>query len=615
MRTLLLALTLLASPLVAQERTIAVDRFDAAITVHEDGTIDVVETMSIDFRGSWNGIFREISLAHETASGRRTRLDVDVRSVTDVSGQPLEHESRRSGNTRELQIWVPGASDAVRTVVVRYTVSNALRFFDDDRHMAGGHDELYWNVTGNDWEMPIRSATARVTLPPGAREVEAWAYTGPAGSDTGDATVERTDGEVRVASTRPFAEREGLTVSVAWAPGVVDRGAALARGGQGAGLFARFWPLVVPVFAFLLGYRSWSRHGREPRRRPVVVAYEPPPGLTPAEIGTLVDHSAESHDITATLVDLAVRGYVVIEEIRKRRRFGMGQSVEYRFHLRHPPEEWTDLAPHEFRYLAGLFGSSETPSATIGPVRLSPTAVAAAAETTDGASGGGGTATTAPVLATVELSSLTNKFYRHMTAIRNAIYDGLVERGLYRKRPDRAGAGLGFLAIFLIMGGFFAMIMRLNDEIFVDWRALAVGFVGGVFLLFFFAARMKARTEAGVRALEHALGFREFLSRVETDRYRRMITSPEMFERYLPHAMAFRVERRWAKAFDDLYTTAPEWYRGTSGTAFRASAFSANLHRMSSTAAQTMSSSPSSSGSGGGGSSGGGSGGGGGRGF
>jgi uncharacterized membrane protein len=126
---------------------------------------------------------------------------------------------------------------------------------------------------------------------------------------------------------------------------------------------------------------------------------------------------------------------------------------------------------------------------------------------------------------------------------------------------------------------------------------------------------MPARTEAGARAREAALGFREFLSRVETDRYRRMITSPDLFERYLPHAMAFGVSERWAKAFEGLYQEAPEWYAGGGMQGFRPTAFTSDMVRMNSAAESTLSSSPSSSGSGGGGSSGGGSGGGGGGGW
>jgi len=119
--------------------------------------------------------------------------------------------------------------------------------------------------------------------------------------------------------------------------------------------------------------------------------------------------------------------------------------------------------------------------------------------------------------------------------------------------------------------------------------------------------------------MEGALGFKEFLSRVEEDRFKRMITSPEMFERFLPYAVAFRVESRWAKAFEGMFTQAPGWYSGSASGPFLASSFARDVSHMSSTAGRTMSyrapSSSSSSGSGGGGSSGGGSGGGGGGGF
>jgi uncharacterized membrane protein len=132
-----------------------------------------------------------------------------------------------------------------------------------------------------------------------------------------------------------------------------------------------------------------------------------------------------------------------------------------------------------------------------------------------------------------------------------------------------------------------------------------------------FGIVMPARTEAGARALERVLGFEEFLQRVEGDRLRDFVKTPEMFEKYLPFAMAFGVEKKWAKAFEGIYTQPPQWYVGTNPMAFNVAHFSGRLSEMSSQAATTMASSPrSSSGSGfSGGSSGGGGGGGGGGGF
>ena len=144
--------------------------------------------------------------------------------------------------------------------------------------------------------------------------------------------------------------------------------------------------------------------------------------------------------------------------------------------------------------------------------------------------------------------------------------------------------------------------------------ALVIGAGASGAILSFFAQIMPARTIAGARAREAALGFKEFLSRVEEERYKKMITSPEMFERFLPYAMAFGVADKWATAFKDMYREPPTWYVGGTGQ-FNAVSFSHDIDSMSSAAASSMSSSPSSSGSGGGGSSGGGSGGGGGSGF
>jgi uncharacterized membrane protein len=130
---------------------------------------------------------------------------------------------------------------------------------------------------------------------------------------------------------------------------------------------------------------------------------------------------------------------------------------------------------------------------------------------------------------------------------------------------------------------------------------------------------MPARTTNGTRALEGVLGFEDFLAHVESDRFNRMIKTPEMFEKFLPFAMALGVEKNWSKAFANIYTQPPQWYQGGSfGPPFFAYGFVNSLNSMSTQAASTFASAPRSSGGsgfGGGGSSGGGFGGGGGGGF
>jgi hypothetical protein len=618
--SLLLLLTCLATAISAQERSVALESFHADVHVQPDGTAQITETLAVDFRGTWNWISRALSLEHRTAADRRERLRLQVHEVTDEAGNPLRHEVSRSGWTTNVQVWPVNARDAVRTVVIRYTVENALRFFEDATYREGGHDELYWNVTGSEWDMPIRRASATLTLPRGAQAVEAWAYTGPTGSRAQDARVQVEGTTVRVVASQAFAPYEGLTVSAVWAPGVVARPPPPSRIG---GLLRYGAPLALPFLAFGLMLRTWRSKGRDPKRRALSVQYEPPADLSPAEVGTLVDHKAEMHDITATLVDLAVRGYLVIEERETPRLLGLRTSTEYVLHLQKPPEAWEELRPHERLYLDGIFRSTAPDAGSFGDaLAFRREALAAqqaakeAGESFDKKShfAEWNARRMAPPalsgeLPSVELSSLRNRFYTQLEAIRSAIYDRLIERGLYQQRPDKAAAKWVVLAAVLFFVGSFGG-QFVETQLPGLGLPLGIAIVLSALIVVGFGSQMGARTEAGVRALEGALGFKEFLSRVESDRYRLMITSPEMFERYLPYAMAFKVDDRWAAVFDDLYATPPGWYRNSSGAAFRASTFTQGLNRMTSQAGQTMSSSP--SGSGGGGSSGGGSGGGGG---
>jgi hypothetical protein len=600
---------LLAAPGAEAQRDLRIRDFDARLRVHEDGSLEVTETLVVAFRGSWNGILRDIRLDHRTAEGWRRKLTLSDVRVTDAAGTPLEtfEESGSDSWTRRLRIRVPGASDAERTVVVHYRVHDVIRFFHGDEP-SDNFDELYWNVTGSGWEIPIDRVTARLTLPGAAAPTRTAVYTGPAGSIESEAKVAEADGGVVFVTTRGLHAYEGMTVGVGWAPGAIaTRPTAEDRRRAAA---ARQWPLALPILAFLLGFARWKRHGRDPADQAVVVQFEPPDGLTPAELGTLIDNSAGIRDIISTLVDLAVRGHIGIEEEVRSRALGLIRTREYAFHLRHHGTERA-LAPHEELFLAGLRAHSSPSGRSWSEVRAS---IAAA-------SGGGGAShppdhpDDARATRVVRLNDLREKFYTSLPGIRNAVYDGLVERGYYLRRPDHAPGPWVLLAVLSMVAGIGGAIAASEGVLPASPWAVAGAGVASAAIFAFFASIMGARTEKGARTREAAMGFREFLQRVESERYRRMITGPELFERYLPHAMAFGVAERWARAFEGMYREAPQWYAGGSADGFRVNGFTSDMVRMSSAAQGSMSSSPSSSGSGGGGSSGGGSGGGGGGGW
>ena len=425
--------------------------------------------------------------------------------------------------------------------------------------------------------MPIDKVHARVVLPDGVTPTRTAVYTGARGSTAADARIEKNGNAVDFTLLRGLSAYEGMTIGAGWPAGAISSRPSEAR--QRLAALVQWTPLLLPFVVFFLAFRSWQERGRDPEEGSIDVQYEPVKGASPAESGTIVDNRADMDDITATLVDLAVRGFIRIEEVTESHLLGLSKSTDYIIHIIRQRAQWTGLKPHELRYLEAL--SSAAPS--------------------DGY--------------TVKVSQLRNKFYASLPKIRDAIYDKLVESGYYLERPDKVKGkwfGLAVLAAFAGIG--LGVLGTKGNWVMISPFTLIAAGLASALILAVFAQIMPARTPEGAQAREATLGFKEFLSRVEEDRYKKMITSPELFERFLPFAMAFGVADRWAKAFRDIYREPPSWYVGGPGQ-FNAMNFSHSLSNMSSAAASSMSSSPSSSGSGGGGSSGGGSGGGGGSGF
>ena len=566
---LLLCLCLFGQVLHADARSFVLSRFDVDLQVLPSGDLLVTETVSPRFEGSWNGIERLIPVEYRTPQGFNYRLLLDMVSVTDEQGTALKFESSRERHYRNFRIWIPGATDATRTFVLKYRVRNGLKFFDD-------HDELYWNVTGDEWDVPIEQASARILLPPNATGVRALAFTGAYRAREEAATVSTEGSRITMTMTRTLGFREGLTAVVGWDKGIVAAPTAVDRTET---FLVSNWALGIPLLVFLVMYRLWSTRGKDPRLRPITVAYEPPDRLTPAEAGTLVDDSPDTRDLTATIVDLAVRGYLRIAEQKAEHLFGLWSSTDYRFQRTKPTQEWRTLPAYERLLLEALFKD-------------------AAAEE-------------------VLLSSLENRFYKSLPPIQDALFESLQQRKYYAQRPDRVKQG------YLIGGVVLGMLLTVGLSVVAARWGMApmtflwAGLLSGLIVVGF-GRIMPARTVTGTRALEGVLGFEEFLTRVEADRFERVVKTPELFEKFLPYAMALGVETNWARAFESIVMTAPAWYQGSDLAQFNTRGFTSRMGDMASRTGSTMTSAPRSSGGSGfsgGGSSGGGFGGGGGRGF
>ena len=560
---------------LAAAKSWRVGDFQDTIEVNKDGSAVVTERISLVFVGEWHGIHRTIPIEYPGPNGTNYELFLDVKSVTDGSGGKLKYDSSTSNGTRDLKIYIPDAVDATRTVEITYNVRNGTRFFKD-------YDEFYWNVTGNDWPVPIDHASATVRLPESAAgSLRAQAFTGVYGSKQRDAAANVDGATAQFETSNPLPMRGGLTIDVYIPQGILSEPDALTK---------FFWfvggnPVVFfPVAVFASMFLLWWYKGRDPDPgMSVAPMYEPPPGISPAEAGTLLDDSIHPRDITSTVVDLAVRGYIKIEETAE--KVLLFTHKDYIFHLLKPREQWgADLAPHERVMLENVFaGGVET-----------------------------------------RLSSLKNRFYTAVPVIRQDIMSALKTKGIYLLDPESAnGYSIGAAVAIIVPFAIFQYMGWAN--FFNSAPLLIVCGAISVAIWWLFARVMTAKTVKGARTRIAVLGFQEFMNRVDADRLKLM--PPTTFEKYLAFAMALGVEHHWAQAFAGIIKDPPNWYVGPGGVygaGFNPIFFSSSMHSMATDMHQVFVSAPRASsggsgfgggGGGGGGFSGGGFGGGGGSAF
>ena len=521
---------LLASPLAA--KSWRVTDYNDTILIRVDGGTDVQERITLSFVGEWHGIHRFIPVEYPGPSGTNYTLYLTVIGVTDGSGQKLKYDSSTSHGYRDLKIYIPDAVNATRTVVIQYTLANAVRYFED-------HDEFYWNVTGNDWPVPIDHATATVGSPASAAgSLRAQAFTGVYGSAGHDATAEVNGADASFETTSPLPMRGGLTIDIYIPKGILKEPGAFTKmlwflGGN---------PIVfLPFWTFAVMFTLWWYKGRDPDPGlSVAPMYEAPPGISPAEAGTLLEDKVYPRDITCTLVDLAVRGYVKIEEVDDKGL--VFHHKDYIFHSLKPQAEWKDksLAPHERVMLENVFAGGQE----------------------------------------IRLSSLKNHFYVAIPVIREDIMSQLRTKGMYLLDPESAN-GYSLAAIVVIVAPFIVAQFTGYKDVFSSVGLLiACGIISAI-IWWLFAREMTAKTVLGGRTRVAVLGLQEFMRRTDADRLKRM--PPNTFEKLLPYAMALGVEQNWAQAFAGIVKDPPNWYVGPGygyGMGFNPIFFAGAMHGM-----------------------------------
>ena len=623
-----LALLALSSAAAAEER---ITRFVSEVAIQPDASLEVVETIDVIAENVRinHGIYRDFPTRYRGRRGGQIRVGFALRGVT-RDGQPEPAKIQPISNGVRVRIGDPDKTvdPGEHRYILRYRTTRQVGRFED-------FDELYWNVTGTGWVFPIDVAETRIKLPQGVPFGDRAAYTGSQGSTATKAAVfAERPGEIAFRTTSPLGAGEGLTVAAAFPKNVVAEADEATR--------ARWWladygPLLAGGLALigLAGFYfvAWKRAGRNPRPGTVVPIFAPADDLTPAAMRYVWKMGADNRAFAAALVDLGVRGHVrmveedggwfgrdkvrlerleattplpVAEEAMLRELAATGESIvmEQENHAKFSAAKkaldsafksgyegklfnrnWGWALAGMALFFAALWLTAAAVVAATGVLDLTMVLVAL-----------GAIVTTMLLLLLIQTASTVGKC--------------LFVLGAFLFGALAVGTGMPVFAAAFESAWYAPLILPLLG------LPLAIS-------AFFWIA---APTREGRAVLDRIAGFRQYLSIAEGERLDRMTPpkqTPELFERYLPFAIALGVENRWAEKFSGVLAAAAAqgqqgfgWYSGHSDPWSNPGGFVGSVGSSLASSVSSASTAPgSSSGAGGGGSSGGGGGGGGGGGW
>jgi uncharacterized membrane protein YgcG len=605
------------------------------IQVRADGALDVTETIRVKAEGDRirHGIFRDFPTLYGH-DGRQARVGFEVRAVA-RDGQPEPYQIEHVGNGVRVRI---GSADTdlengEHTYVVGYATTRQLGFF-------GTYDELYWNVTGNGWAFPIETAEARIRLPrPIPFGPERAVYTGPQGATGHAATVvSEAPGEIAFRTTAPLGPYEGLTVAVRWPKGVVAEPPRPSAAWTAVHDWAPRGAALAGLLG-LLGYYvfAWKRAGRGPRAGTIVPLFAPPEGMSAAALRYVKRMGFDDRCFAAAIVESGVH-----------RKLKLVESDEGFFHGKKTTlaktEGQGDLAAPEQAMLAELFeGADAIEMDNENHVRFAAARTALEEGLNEAYKDKAfvrnqgwawmGIALVFAAMALIATILAFTDFYATAADYTFPLLSlGLLLAGGLLVLARRKGWTFGCLTAACFLGGIallavaFGRLTQVEPFATVGWilaPLLALPLVLSAF------AWMSAPTRAGRALMDRIAGFEQYLTITEEDRLEAMHPpekTPELFERYLPHAIALGVENRWADKFAAVLAAAEAdpaqrgstfgWYSGSGNAWSNPSRFAGAVGGSLASSISAASAAPgSSSGSGGGGFSGGGGGGGGGGGW
>ncbi len=524
------------------------------IEINNDASVDIEETIYYDFGNKRrHGIYKTIPVKYKDAGGNKR--SIRIKNI-EVWRDNQEEQLKTTMEGKELKIRIGKPEQIItgkHTFVIKYTVKRAINYFDD-------HAEFYWNVIGDKWTVPIYNVSALVKAP---KILQVDCFSGEYGKRKKCVVDRSNNDQTKVFRFGNLNWGEFATVVVG-----VDKGVLYKPS-----LFVRWqwflfdnWILFVPLIVFLWAFRRWWKWGRDPKGRGTIIPYyDVPDNLSVAEASAVVHNSLRTKDVSAMIIQLAVKGYIKIEKKR------VGKVLKHTNYIFHKVDSETTnrqrLSPEEEYLFKSLFqfGSKGV----------------------------------------VSTEDLEDSFYKKINTLKNKAKSQIKNK---KYIPD----GSEFRGVVNVIGAVVQMMVFVFLSFSFGSVSIWVGVIN-IFILVGFAIFMGHRTKKGVEMKEKLLGLKLYLKTAEKDRlkfHNAPEKNPKRFEKLLPYAMVFGVEKEWAEQFKDIYRQPPDWYQGVDSQGFDSLVLANSLHSFAKTANSTAFSSPSSASAGGSGFSGGGAGGG-----
>ncbi|EKE21049.1 MAG: hypothetical protein ACD_7C00369G0004 [uncultured bacterium] len=544
-----------------------IKRLDSQIVVNRDSSLNITEKILADCGTGLDkhGIFR-ILPEKITIDGKGVvRTPVDLISIKDENGNDYEFTESKNISDDTITWKIGSANKTVQgenTYIIKYTVKNAIRFYNDN------FDELYWNLTGNFWELEIDSVRVEIILPEEVNKNNSTVdlYSGylNEGEDKLADFKWMNSNMLEFNSTETLLAGQGITTAVTFPKNIFTPYKPTFLEVYGKYLF-----FIVPVLVFMFCFKIWKKYGDDPSfDRTVIAEYEAPENMSPTEMGLLMTNGTfKNHFVTAEIINFAVLGIITIKEIENKILFFTSKDYEL---IRTNKKEAEDKLNEVQKIILNKIFQKD---------------------------------------GNIKVSSLKNEFYKVLGDLKKKGNELLGNKRLIGK------SGIKYSLIFIPIGFilvFFGVFFILSVS---GWLGLALLISGIIVVIFGFI--MPKRTTEGAEMNWKIKGFKLFMEAVDKDRAK-FYEEKNIFEKFLPYAILFEITDIWIKRIREIYGEeyfarhVPVWYVGSNMASFDADSFSSTLNSLSSSIAASTSSP---SGSGGGGSSGGGGGGGGGGGW